>query len=365
MPIRWINAGRVSHYQSQSIYHGLAYAHTNETPVTVVISIPEDPYICIGYFQEAAKEVDLSFCSSNNLPVIRRETGGGTVYIDSGQVFVQWICQPGFLPRKVEQRFQLFNKAIIETYAFFGIQAYHYPVNDVHVDGKKIVGTGAATIGDAEVVTGNFMFDFNTDRMARALNVPNENFRSALKSSMDNYITWINREIENVPTVDQVIQQYTRQCEQVLGMELEDGTFTSAELNAIKHVEEKFQREDWLHSVKAPPSENRLVKVHAGVWVGWMVHSVNDFVVKVFSRMRNNTLEMIDIILPEFCTPKWEVSKLENALRTTPLTEDEVQRRVEHFFSTVSGEDRLLSTDAWTKAVMKIKREVQKATGHA
>lgn len=365
MAIRWIDAGRVSHYRSQSIYHGLGYALTPETPDTVVMVIPEDPYMCIGYFQDATKEVNLSYCRDNNMPVIRRETGGGTVYIDSGQLFVQWICQPGFLPRKVEHRFQLFNKALIETIKFFVIQAYHFPINDVHVDGKKIVGTGAATIGNAEVVTGNILFDFNTEIMAKVLNLPNEEFRQVIKNSLNNYMTWLKRELNHLPTYSEVIDVYKSKCELALGQQLVKGEFTRDELIAIGKAEEKLMSEDWLHSVKSLPTKNRLVKIHAGVWVGWIVFEAGDIALEVFSQIRNNALEMIRFYLPESIPLAWDLNKLEEVLIGVPLIESEIKKQIEGFFTLVNPSDTLMSKENWTRAVMEIKKEVQKISGHA
>ena len=133
---------------------------TPDTPDTIVLVTPQSRYMCIGFFQDAALELNLDYCQKNHIPVIRRETGGGTVYIVEGQLFVQWIFQKGVLPARSDHRFQLFIKPLVEPYKFFGIDAYYHPVNDVHVDGKKIAGTGAGTIDDAEVVTGNFLFGF-------------------------------------------------------------------------------------------------------------------------------------------------------------------------------------------------------------
>ncbi|MEK6781804.1 MAG: biotin/lipoate A/B protein ligase family protein [Bacteroidota bacterium] len=364
MTIRWIDAGRVSAIRSQSIYHGLGYALTPETPDTVVMVIPETPYMCIGFFQEAAKEIDLIFCRDNKLPVIRRETGGGAVYIDSGQMFVQWICQPGSLPRKVEQRFQLFNKVIIETYKFFGIQAYHHPVNDVHVNGRKIVGTGAASIGNAEVVTGNFLFDFSIDTMTQALNIPNPEFRNVVRNSLDNYMTWIKRELKVPPSYQEVTRIYKEQCEQVLGKPLLEGEFTSAELEAIAEAEEKLVSEDWLHSVRVSPSKNKLVKIHAAVWVGWIAYKFDDWTLQVFSQMRNNTLEMIRFYLPAYLTPQWNLNQLEVKLVSAPLEGDEINKRITDFFQQ-EGFETVMPIDHWTNAVMQIKNEVRKASGYA
>ncbi len=365
MPIRWIDAGRVSHIRSQSIYHGLGYAQTPETTNTVVMVIPEEPYLCIGYFQDATKEVNLSYCRDNSLPVIRRETGGGTVYIDSGQLFVQWICQPGFLPRKVEQRFQLFNKVMTETYKFFGIQAYHYPVNDVHVNGKKIVGTGAATIGNAEVVTGNFLYDFDIEIMTQALKTPNEEFRNALRNSLDNYMTWIKRELKHPPSYFEIIQTYKKRCEQILDTPIVDGNFTEDEMQAIILAEEKLQQNDWLHSIKSSPSRNKLVKIHAGVWIGWMVHEVEDFSIQVFSQMCHNAIEMIRFYLPISCKSDWDISQLEKDLINVPLVDGEIRDRIRSFFDKTNQSDTIISIDHWTMSVMQIKKEVQKVSGHA
>ena len=91
MVIRLIEAGTVSHLRSQTIYHGLAYARTEATPPTIVLATPAEPYVCVGFHQDIEAEIDLEYCASNDLPVLRRETGGGAVYLDSDQLFVQWV----------------------------------------------------------------------------------------------------------------------------------------------------------------------------------------------------------------------------------------------------------------------------------
>ncbi|MBK6930946.1 MAG: lipoate--protein ligase family protein [Saprospirales bacterium] len=166
----------------------MAYALTGETPDTVVLSIPTEPYVCMGYHRSPGAEINLERCHSAQLPVIRRQTGGGTVFIDDRQLFVQWIFHPARLPRMVENRFRLFCQPLIQTYQFFGINAFFFPPNDVHVRNRKIVGTGAGAIGNAEVVTGNFIFDFNPEIMAGLLNAPSDPFRRMALEGMQQYM---------------------------------------------------------------------------------------------------------------------------------------------------------------------------------
>ena len=50
-PVRLIDAGVVSAIRSQALYHGLAHARTADSPDTVVLATPGEPYVCIGYHQ--------------------------------------------------------------------------------------------------------------------------------------------------------------------------------------------------------------------------------------------------------------------------------------------------------------------------
>ncbi len=67
MAIRLIDAGRVTALRSQALYHGLAYARTAATPDTVVLATPGEEYVCIGFHQDAAEELDLDYCRAAGL----------------------------------------------------------------------------------------------------------------------------------------------------------------------------------------------------------------------------------------------------------------------------------------------------------
>ena len=194
MSIRLVDAGTVPYLRSQTVYHGVAKARTERTPNTIILVIPEEAYVCIGLHQELDKEVDLAFCKANNIPIVRREVGGGAVYLDEGQVFTQWIFRPDRLPMRVDKRFALFAKPLVETYKALGIQAYFRPINDIQVSGKKIGGTGAAAIGNAEVLVGSFLFDFNFELMSKVLKVPDEKFRDKIFHSLQEYMTTMKLE---------------------------------------------------------------------------------------------------------------------------------------------------------------------------
>jgi lipoate-protein ligase A len=357
MRIRFIDAGTVSGLRSQTIYHGLGYAQKPETPDTIVLATPGTPYMCIGFFQDLENELDINYCRTKGLPVIRRETGGGAVYIDQGQLFVQWIFQQSSLPRRVDQRFQLFVKPLIETYKFFGINAYYHPINDVHVDGKKIVGTGAGTIGEGEVVTGNFLFDFNYDTMIEAINVPTDDFRAAVRRNLSAYLTTFKQELEEVPERSEVIKIYRQKCEEILGLGTDLGSFTDEELRQMEVLEEKFVEKDWLYQTKRKPAKNKLFKVHLGVWIGQVSHDIDEGTLTALITMKDNHIIEIKLAINGFEITEFSLLDLEAELVGVLMEPDVIAQKVNLICNGHLQEE-------WRKCIYMVKELQLQQTGN-
>lgn len=355
--IRFVDAGTVSGLRSQSIYHGLGYAQTSATPDTIVLATPGTPYMCVGFFQDVENELDINYCRTNNLPVIRRETGGGAVYIDEGQLFVQWIFQQSSLPRRVDHRFQLFVKPLIETYKFFGINAYYHPINDVHVDGKKIVGTGAATIGDAEVVTGNFLFDFNYDIMIDAINVPCDKFREAVRRNLLHFLTTMSVELDRLPQRSEVISVYRDKCHEELGVPIESGSFTEEEIFQMEKIEKKFSREDWLFQTKRSQPKNKLFKIHLGLWIGQVTHETSQGTITALITMRDDFITEVNLELEGEVPSNYSLQELEQQLVGTLMEFEGLKSKIQQ----VTGEHLV---NDWAESIYKVKELQMQQTGN-
>ncbi|VAW17087.1 Lipoate-protein ligase A, partial [hydrothermal vent metagenome] len=174
MRLRVIDFGMVSALRSQAVFHGIAKTITANSDPVLVMSSPSEPYVCVGMHQQIDREVDEDYCRQNNLPIYRRHVGGGAVYLDKNQYFTQFIYPENKAPKLASQLYPLFIEPVVRTYKELGIEAQFRPANDIHVNGRKIGGTGAASIDDATVMAGSFMFDFDTATMARCLKVPSE-----------------------------------------------------------------------------------------------------------------------------------------------------------------------------------------------
>jgi lipoate---protein ligase len=245
-PIRLLHLGSVSPLRSQTVYHAVGHALTSDSPDTIILVSPDRPYVCIGYHQELEREVDLDYCRAHSLPVYRREVGGGAVYLDEGQLFSQWIFRAGRLPAGLEARFELYVRPLVETYLALGIPAYYRPANDIHVAGKKIGGTGAARMGEAEVVVGSLMFTFDKAVMAQVLRISSEKMRDKVVQGLEQYMTTMQEQLGRLPERAEVKRLYVERCAAALDREIVAGELTAAEQAAMAQIDARFLSEEWL-----------------------------------------------------------------------------------------------------------------------
>jgi hypothetical protein len=60
--IRLLDLGFVSALHSQTVYHAVGHAMTEDSPDTIILVTPDQRYVCIGYHQDLEQEIDLDYC---------------------------------------------------------------------------------------------------------------------------------------------------------------------------------------------------------------------------------------------------------------------------------------------------------------
>lgn len=355
-PIRVLDMGLVSPMRSQAIYHGVAYAMTPETPDTIILVSPDAPYVCIGYHQELEKEVDLDYCAASGLPVYRREVGGGAVYLDSDQLFTQWVFQRGRLPLDLERRFALYVGPLVSTYQELGVNATLRPVNDIHVNGRKIGGTGAAQIGAADVVVGSLMFDFNFELMARVLRVASEKMRDKIFQSLNEYMTTMRRELGQAPDRAAVTRAYLRHCAEALHVPVEIQEPTARELEVTAELEERFASDEWLY-MKGGLRQGGAIKIHADVYLLDAAHKAPGGLIRATARLRDGRIDDLTLSGDFTMLPAFAVGALEQAMRGVRLERPAVLARVSEFYASMGVQSPGVGAEDWAAAIMALKAQ--------
>lgn len=349
-PIRLLNMGLTSPLRSQTVYHTVAHAMTAETPDTIVLVSPADPYVCIGYHQELEKEIDLDACRARGLPVLRREVGGGAVYLDRNQIFVQWIFHAESLPRNLENRFELYIRPLVDTYQALDVDAYLRPINDIHVRGKKIGGTGAAQIGLAHVVVGSLMLDFDKATMAQVLRVASEKMRDKIFQGLHQYMTTLREQLVQPPGRQALVDLYISRAATVLDRTIVLGPWTEAEERAAQELDALFVSDEWLYQKGGLRQTG--IKIHQDVRVVEGALKAPGGLVRVTARLRAGQIDDLTISGDFTMLPASGVAAMEDALRASPATREALTTRLQEVYASRQLESPGVTPDDVAAAIL-------------
>jgi lipoate-protein ligase A len=238
----------------------------------------------------------------------------------------------------------------VEAYRALGIEAYHRPINDLQVAGRKIGGTGAARIGEAMVVVGSLIFDFNYELMARVLKVPSEKFRDKLYSSLQEYLTTMKRELGREPPREEAKGLLADRFSEVLGREIEPGVLSPAEEEVRAELDARFLSPEWTFQKGGMSKEG--VKIAEGIRVVENSHKAPGGLVRATLRIRDQLIDEVALSGDFFFYPAGKLSDLEEALRGEKLEEGVLGERIERFLGVHSVEVPGVAVEDFVAALM-------------
>jgi lipoate-protein ligase A len=322
---------KVSWQHSQALYHAAAYLGRE----ALFILRPSTPYVCIGNHQDAEQEIDLAFAEANNIPVIRREVGGGAVYLDGEQLFYQLILKSdrfGIAMSKAEF-YRQYLQPVIETYRAFGVNAEYKPINDIIANGRKVSGNGAAEIEGMWILVGNFIMDFNYEMMSKTLRVPDEKFRDKVFKTLQDILSTMKRETGAIPSTEALMLDLAKRYEPLLGemeivREVDDELLKKAdELLAVMYTRE------WLHSNDSRRPRADQVKIREGVYVIQNMIKAPGGLIRVTAVNEDGKLKDVHLSGDFFFYPAESLPALEKSLHDVSANVATVAQVIEDFYA--------------------------------
>ena len=131
--------------------------------------------VIIGRNQNAAEEINRAFVEEHNIHVVRRNTGGGAVYHDMGNLNYSFITDAGDPGNHAAS---LFTDPVVRALRGLGLDAEASGRNDILVSGHKVSGTAQQLLKGRILHHGTLLFDSDASMIAGALNPDPTKFQS-------------------------------------------------------------------------------------------------------------------------------------------------------------------------------------------
>lgn len=315
---RLLDIGAIDPLDTQVIYDMVAQGITEgKSENTLIICWPAKPLVSLGYFQEIELDIDTQFCRKNKIVFTRRVIGGGGVYLDDGQMFYQLIgrVDSPTTPKRIDDYYRKFLQAPVKAYRDLGVDAEFKPVNDLIANGKKISGNGAGDVGDARILTGNLIFDFNFDMMVKVLRVPDEKFRDKVAKSLRERMTTILLETGSLPDRGEVKENLIRLYEETLDIELNRGNLTKWERGRMEQLRPKYLSDEWLNWRRGQRlADSKTVRISATTSVGTANHKAPGGLIRATIEKVDSNVNAITISGDFFMLPNEAISQLEKQI---------------------------------------------------
>ncbi len=304
------------------------------SPNTVLLDIfPADSFT-IGVLDDPEKAIDLDFCRRRGIIVLRRNTTGGTIYAGKGSALICYylrLSEPG-VPKTIGEAFpKLLGDFAQGAREIFGFPAQYRPLNDVEVEGRKLMPTSC------KIERGTMVLRVvlnvkpqNVEITSQAILLPPEKVQDKTLKTMETRFTYLEREAgREVSSED--LELYVRR---VVQLSFGDVLLTPEGMNDpereyCQEFAEKYSRESWflansesLRFQTIPPGVRRgekRVKAPAGLIravvlkkEGW----VHDLILTGDFHPRPTTI----------------LADMEASLRGAPARTEEIARRIRAFY---------------------------------
>lgn len=155
------------------------------------------PSIIIGKNQNTIEEVNQSYIDEQGIDVVRRISGGGAVYHDTGNLNFSFVTDDD---GNSFHNFQKFTEPIVEALKSLGVDANLSGRNDIQVGEAKISGNAMVKVKDRMFSHGTLMLNSELDEVQNALKVNPAKIKSkgikSVRSRVANISEFLDEQID-------------------------------------------------------------------------------------------------------------------------------------------------------------------------
>lgn len=164
--------------------------------------------VVIGRYQNAYEEVDLDYAQKNDIKIVRRNSGGGAVFHDIGNLNYTFITDPGC--SDLDFCIDMLSNVLGE----YGIQYEFAGRNDISVNGYKVSGSAQHIENGVLLHHGTLLVNSNMGMLTNVLTRNTKISQSSAKKSVSRKVSNLCDLIDVEISVDRIIHSFIEQLRQ-------------------------------------------------------------------------------------------------------------------------------------------------------
>ncbi|MBR7164605.1 MAG: lipoate--protein ligase [Clostridia bacterium] len=196
--------------------------------------------IVVGRNQNTLSEIHYDYVKEHDIQVVRRMSGGGTVFHDMGNVNFTFIVNSG----DDFNNYRRFCEPVIGFLKTLGVTATLSGRNDILVDDKKISGNAQYMYKNRVMHHGTLLYAASQDRISEALKVSEDKIKSKGIKSVRSRVTNIGSHMETPISVEEFVEKFVDyMVKNIPDCKYYDLAQNEAEIRKLR--EEKYATWEW------------------------------------------------------------------------------------------------------------------------
>ena len=224
------------------------YLFQNRTEQDIFLLWRNTPAVIVGCYQNISQEVSLRRLKERGIPVVRRSSGGGTVYHDLGNVNYSLMKK-----RNKILEYDDFLLPVITALRGLGIMAEKNRCSDIAIGGKKISGSAQKVTGERVLHHGTLLYASDLSLLDeittknKSVHIQSKASPSAICKVCNISESWEGLGKEGYPFTElPPIESFMEALREAMGAKPEALALTEAEKAEVERIcREKYHSWEW------------------------------------------------------------------------------------------------------------------------